>query len=384
MKARFTSSLQTIGWGLFGACSWTWCIGMFLPFLMLRDYGWAGFFVFAVPNVIGCTAFGYVLKSREASQRLVAQHASAGVWFSCVTVAYHMFFAAFVLLELWPIDQTTAVEGATWALLGITIVSLTGLFALSMALSRVPDRFWPIIAAGAYAVSLVVFVTMLPNAQRLMDIAISRRGIELAFLAPVVAFGFLLCPYLDLTFHRALQRSPSRHAFGVFGVAFALLLVLTCVLWYRPAPVLGLAALIHLAVQSLFTMAAHLRELRQHGVILRAKTRRFVYLLPWLAGLGYVAMRIAWPDELLGEDVYIRFLVFYSLVFPLYVLAFIVMRQERADRRIMVFYVAVVVLSLPLYEIGYGRRMTWVLLIPVGVFVLWLLTTVRSSRTART
>lgn len=375
MNARFTSWFRTVGWGLFGACSWTWCIGMYLPILLLRDYGWAGFLVFAIPNVIGCTAFGYVLKSRETSRRLVSQHASAGVWFSCITIAYHMFFAAFVLLELWPADHSAAIVGVTWPLLGVTLGVLVVLFGVSWALAVVSDRFWPAIASGVYAISFVVFLVLLPHAQQLLDIASHRRGVELAFLAPVIAFGFLLCPYLDLTFHRALQHSPSRHAFGVFGVAFAVMLVLTCVLWRRSAPALGLAALMHLGVQMLFTMAAHLRELRQHAVILGVRQRRLVYLLPWLAGLGFVAIRIAWPKELIGEDIYVRFLVFYGLVFPLYVLAFVVLRRVGEGRRIMVFYVAVVVLSLPCYEIGFGQRFTWVMLLPVAVFVLWILVT---------
>ena len=29
--------LNTIGWGAYLACSWTWCIGMFLPVLLIRD-----------------------------------------------------------------------------------------------------------------------------------------------------------------------------------------------------------------------------------------------------------------------------------------------------------------------------------------------------------
>lgn len=29
-------------WALFLASSWTWCIGMFLPVLLMRDAGWMG------------------------------------------------------------------------------------------------------------------------------------------------------------------------------------------------------------------------------------------------------------------------------------------------------------------------------------------------------
>ena len=43
----------TAGWGLFCACSWTWCIGMFLPVILIRDLGGAGFLAFAIPNLFG-------------------------------------------------------------------------------------------------------------------------------------------------------------------------------------------------------------------------------------------------------------------------------------------------------------------------------------------
>src|SRR5689334_7134755 len=83
-------------WGWFGsafhlASSWTWCIGMFLPVLLVRDYGIWGFVVFAVPNILGAAAFGWLLRD-DISVALVARHAIAMRWFSAVTIAYHAFF----------------------------------------------------------------------------------------------------------------------------------------------------------------------------------------------------------------------------------------------------------------------------------------------------
>ena len=54
--------LKTLVAGLALASSWTWIIGMYLPRIMMERHGWAGFLAFAVPNVIGCTAFGFVLR----------------------------------------------------------------------------------------------------------------------------------------------------------------------------------------------------------------------------------------------------------------------------------------------------------------------------------
>src|SRR5688572_2660873 len=89
-------------WGLYCANSWTWCIGMYLPVIMIQRFGWLGFFAFAIPNVIGCAAFGYVMKTRARSEAIVAQHRTAMTWFSVITVAYHMFFVVWLLAELIP------------------------------------------------------------------------------------------------------------------------------------------------------------------------------------------------------------------------------------------------------------------------------------------
>src|SRR6266404_3216610 len=55
------STLNWLGWAVFLAVSWTWCIGMFLPVLLVRDYGLWGWIVFAVPNMIGAAAMGWVM-----------------------------------------------------------------------------------------------------------------------------------------------------------------------------------------------------------------------------------------------------------------------------------------------------------------------------------
>ena len=66
-----------IGWAAYLACSWTWCIGMFLPVLLYRDFGLRGFILFAVPNVLGAAAMGWVLRTPASSSRLVSRHPGA-------------------------------------------------------------------------------------------------------------------------------------------------------------------------------------------------------------------------------------------------------------------------------------------------------------------
>src|SRR6267142_6505142 len=87
-------------WGIFCACSWTWCIGMYLPRIMIERFGWPGFIVFAVPNVLGCAAFGYVVRNRARSDAITARHGAAMTAFSAVTIAYHLFFIVWMFAEL--------------------------------------------------------------------------------------------------------------------------------------------------------------------------------------------------------------------------------------------------------------------------------------------
>src|SRR5690606_21240329 len=120
-------------------------------------------------------------------------------------------------------------------------------------------------------------------------------------------------------FHRALQSSPSRHAFGVFGVAFAVMIVLTCAYWNVLTAGLTWLITSHLAVQSLFTVAAHLHELRSApGTTDRragAEALATLMALPLVFGGAFTLDPLA-----TSLDVYIRFLALYGLLFPAYAL----------------------------------------------------------------
>ena len=85
-----TSPLTAVGWGFYLACSWTWVIGMYLPVLLIRDFGWAGWLAFAVPNVLGAAAMGWILRSPAAAMRLAGEHPQAVRLFSTVTVSFQV------------------------------------------------------------------------------------------------------------------------------------------------------------------------------------------------------------------------------------------------------------------------------------------------------
>src|SRR5580692_678947 len=89
-----------LGWAAFVACSWTWCIGMYLPVLLIRDFGPAGWFVFAIPNVIGAAAMGWVLNRPDAAANLSRHHWHAAVAFSVVTILFHAFFVGWLIRSL--------------------------------------------------------------------------------------------------------------------------------------------------------------------------------------------------------------------------------------------------------------------------------------------
>src|SRR5438128_464538 len=118
-----------MAWAAFLACSWTWCIGMFLPVLLVRDFGVAGWIVFAIPNVLGAAAMPWVLgRARTASKLagytgtdpppLVVRHETAMRIFSLVTIAFHLFFMFWVIAWLTPMGAviTIALAGGFFLL----------------------------------------------------------------------------------------------------------------------------------------------------------------------------------------------------------------------------------------------------------------------------
>ena len=96
-QSKIQNPLATLGWAVFLGMSWTWCIGMFLPVLMVRDFGFRGWVVFAVPNVVGAAAMGRVLRDAGASERVVATHPTACAAFSAVTILFQVMFVGGVV-----------------------------------------------------------------------------------------------------------------------------------------------------------------------------------------------------------------------------------------------------------------------------------------------
>jgi hypothetical protein len=388
----------TIGWAVYLAVSWTWCIGMFLPILLVRDFGLPGFLAFAVPNVIGAAAMGWMVASPRASVRFVERHRGACALFGCVTALFHLAFLARVV---YPLD---ALHGGLPGVIGL----LLGAVALSFF-----DRPRTI-AVATYLVSAVVIGILLfdpglpllitdPGANSRFE-AMRLPPLDVLFLAPACVFGFLLCPYLDLTFHRARQALPggaSRAGFALgFGVFFLAMIAFTPMYgslfvpsWLgpgvRPEPMVVALVLTHLCAQSAATIGFHTHELARCGF---PKLR---WALVGVLGLvlGWIMLprvgaslppTLADPEERLIW--YRLFMSCYGLLFPAYVWLVAIptadghsgVRGPQSRRKVVVMLIACA-LAAPCFWLGFVERETmW--LGPGMAIVLLSRLLVRSGR----
>ncbi|WP_404418687.1 hypothetical protein [Marinospirillum sp.] len=292
------------------ASSWLWCIGAFLPVLLLRDYGWASLVVFALANVVGAAAFGWVM-TQKRQQAFLVNHRPMLKLFSQVTVAFQLFFVAWL----------SALLG--WWLLLVMLV-LIGLFYRA-------DRVVAGVAVGVFLLSLALFGSYLLTEPPLPVAALQPGWWHT--LLPLV-LGFALSPYLDLTFHRALEQSPNpRLSFTLgFGVFFLCLLVFV---FFYSADLAQLMAgaspdwpvlwpvVAFIVLQTAFTVALHLKEMQR-----LQQASRLARLWPWGLYLLLLILlleplagwALPWIDLPLTEGLYKGFLFFYGLVFPLYLL----------------------------------------------------------------
>ena len=359
--------IANCGWGIFCAVSWTWCIGMWLPILLIHRFGWAGFWLIAIPNVLGCAGMGYVLRSQGASRKAVTQAGLSVTWFSTVTIAYHLFFLSMIATFMtWAFAPD---PGLVWLSLWIPIA----VFVIAWFVSYLPTILWLVFASIIFAATIVTFLIIGPdNLDHVGDLA-EQAPSGAVGAAPMFALGFLLCPHLDATLHRARQAVNGPHAFSIFGIGFAFTMVFVAsYAMYAPyaLPSLILAFFVY---QAIFTIAAHLRELRlgeqftSRGEVNRG-SKRFYMLSPltvplifWLALMvGGTAL-----DEMSLERGYFRFLVMYGLVFPAIMLIWLPNRTKTS----LVWLVVILCISLPIAEHGMFWAPTWWLVIPVFLIV---------------
>lgn len=358
-----------IVWGAYLACSWTWCIGMFMPALLLRDFGWLGFVVFAVPNVLGAAAMGWVLASREQSEDFVARHPQAIWWFSVVTIAFHVFWVLWVFEYLRMALPMT--KNASYGLIA-SFIAFWLVSKRSSYFNRMP-QLGTVLWILSFLVLVATFV--LPDLQPISDQFHEAHPStpKALFLLPLSVFGFLLCPYLDITFHHARQqldtKARGRIGFTVgFGIMFAAMILLTT--RYAPmtvdaltsgtianptqTPWIGAALLGHILFQWVFTVQVHMDRVKALPIE-RVPAYRYLIGLGLLAGLvGFYANKL--PDYAgmnAGEIFYRCFMGAYGLVFPTYVLYRAVLARKGAKPMSMGAVWGAILLATPMFWMGF-------------------------------
>lgn len=353
---------------------------MFLPALLVRDYGFWAWVIFAVPNVVGAGGMGWVLGRPGSSERLVARHRPACVAFSAVTLAFHAFFLAWI-----------ATYVVAWQVCVGVVIAASALACI--------DRKRPaidlIMAIIVLVVSCIILVRFCVAGNVLLPLPRYSAG-HLIGIAPVCVLGFVLCPYLDLTFHRARQAVSTiaaRWAFGLgFGVFFFSMIVLT--LLYSGGFIAGSKVIrtwiaIQLCVQIGFTWVVHLRAVpKPRGVeipiwVIAAALAVAGGLIVWLPGLAYFWQGSFGPEMASGELVYRLFMAFYGLVFPAYVWLFMVPiggRTSQLCRRSLIVLAIAVAIAAPMFWLGFVANHTMWLLPGVAVVLLSRLVA-RASRT---
>jgi hypothetical protein len=386
--------LLTLSWAVYLGCSWTWCIGMFLPVILVSEFGNIAWFVFAIPNVIGAGAMGWILARPGSSEKIVAEHREACVAFSAVTFAFHLFFLYWLAhIGLMPIALgIIAIAGGVilgfagrW-LSGLDLVAGWLVFGVSLAVLG-KGLMHPIFGVT----DPLVWDTSGPGREMISPVWELTKA--MAGLSPVCVFGFLLCPYLDVTFHRARQKTTpnaGKAAFGIgFGVVFFAMIVLTLMYagdFARDTSLedrfgsFGGALLVtwvalHIATQTGFTFATHIRALPRP---------RMGDLIIWIvAGILLSLTIFAIRQEmwfavkqlklamLSGQLMYELFMSFYGLIFPAYVWICMVPIRGKAPGptvpALAVFVIAVAI-ACPMFWMGFIVQQTlW--LIP-GVLVV--------------
>ncbi|MBX3363418.1 MAG: hypothetical protein KF866_01525 [Phycisphaeraceae bacterium] len=350
--------------GAFLACSWTWCIGMFLPVLLTLDYGLAAFWVFAVPNVVGAAAMGWILARQGASEAFITRHRIACEAFSAVTRAFHAFFVFWVLLHT---GNASHAGGLILAVVLMGVLAL-GPWVSSSRLQRAAPIVWLLSAAALVAVVVLVTQEHVLPPPDAPDVRRNPDG--LLALLPVCIFGFLLCPYLDLTFHRARQTLHPREAAAAFTLGFGVLffaMILFSAIYGRwmshggGAPVLGtmppvLAWIVglHIMLQAWFTFSAHGEELGGRRACPLPRSRLWMALVGMGIALALVA---SWADARgahLGEMIYRSFMSFYGLAFPAYVwICHLRAPVGMSRRRLMRRWALAVGAAAPMYWVGF-------------------------------
>lgn len=377
--------IRIFGWSAYLCCSWMWCIGMFYPVLLYRDFGIASWFIFTIPNVIGATLVPWFIKDVNSSKKFIIIHSFACQFFSFVTILFNVYFL------LW----TFVSFKLSFSLLLLTIL----LFFLLLIISR--NHILPVTLI-TFFISLCALLIIFVFADK-TGLTIVREEnyglVEALGLVPVFLIGFFFCPYLDLTFHRVIRESRKSQTKLIYVIGFLIFFLGFLILNVKYFPIiyhtlLGnnpiqngvfLVVCSYIIIQCSFTSIAHLNEL------LKQTAPRFAWILfvCFLIIVTVYAVIANGTLNLIGKPInsheifYIGFLAIYGLFAPLYVWLFIVIKFGKSQKYVMnykrwLIWLIAILLSIPFYILGFYGNLKWVTYaLPIGV-LLALLTPFKS------
>ena len=341
---------------------------MYLPIVLVRDFGAAGWWAFAVPNVIGAAAMGWVLtagregKSPDRSRVITRDHSLACVVFSMVTIAFHAFFLPWKFG--WP-----------------GMIAIAPALVLALSVKKDVDACVAALLTWLVSAGALVYLASRGDLAPMNFVQFHGDGWSALSLAAPCVFGFLLCPYLDLTFHRARQslttNAQARLAFTLgFGVLFLLMIIATPLYGSLLASLASttlyaaVALIVHVSMQAALTVALHARAIQtSHRSISMTALAIAIGFAAYGGLLGLEKFGFTHYAGLqTGEVIYRLFMSFYGLVAPAYVL--LVMTRGTPLRTNLIVCLVAILVALPFYWVGFiERQMVWV--VP-GVLVVVL------------
>ena len=352
-----------------------WCIGLFYPVLLYRDFGPPTLLLFTIPNILGAVFVPWMIKNADSSKIFIRQHSFACQAFSFITIIFQFYFILWLVISFRPTK---------------IIILITVLFFL--LLFSIRRRNILTIAIASFVISLIALIVILKLSEEtfLLSNIKNVSGVTKSIgLFPVFLIGFFFCPYLDLTFHRVIQELSSLQAKIVYVIAFPILFLILLLLGYLYYPIalrgffgvlnfstdIGAQALYcYMVVQLTFTALAHIHEFSKQ------EPPRYIWILLAFAlvivfAYGFFAngkVFLLGNQMQLREVLYKGFLSVYGLLAPLYIWVFGVIQPEKFKRFITnyqkwLIWLFFVLLAFPFYVLGFYGNMTKVL--PIGVLL---------------
>ena len=158
--------------------------------------------------------------------------------------------------------------------------------------------------------------------------------------------------------------------FAVLGLTFAIIIVFTCAFAFQTALTPLVAG--HIITQSVFTVAAHLREIRTTTPKHPRSIITGIVLVGLLVAALSSSIHLLDRNSVIGQEMYLRLLVFFGLVFPAYVLLFIGPGKTLTPTRTNVtIYLVVIAAALPLYEFGFLHERAWMAALALAALLTW-------------